>query len=105
MTLTQALACVLAYSMAVAGLYDLVFCRPERRARRAAEAHAHQLQDELERRDRGDMVRNVAPISGFGPLTEGRETGSAQIVPLRSRPGPRRRSRAAHPSNFHREGA
>lgn len=103
MTLTQALACVLAYSMAVAGLYDLVFCRPERRARRAAEARAHELQDELERRDRGDIVRHIAPIPGRDP---GHESGTgARVVPLRSRPGPRRRSRAAHPSNFHREGA
>ena len=69
---------------------------------RAAERQVHQLQAELERRDRAATLRSVAPISG-SDLTSGHEsgTGLAQVVALpASRRGPRRRSRTSHPSTY-----
>lgn len=103
MTGTQAAGLLVAYTLAVCVVFDLVFGRHDRRARRAAEQRVHQLQAELERRDRARTLRAVAPISGSSTLTEGPETGNglAQVVALSaSRQGPRRRSRTSHPSTF-----
>jgi hypothetical protein len=99
---TQAAGLLVAYTLAVCVVFDLVFGRHDRHARRAAEQRVHQLQAELERRDRARTLRAVAPLTG-PVLTSGHESGTdlAQVVALpASRRGPRRRSRTSHPSTF-----
>lgn len=95
MTVTQALGLILLYTLAVCVAYDLVFSRPDRIARRRAEARALRLHRELERRDRSDAVRPLGTVSGSATLTFGPEIGTGgDVVQLpASRPGPRRRRR------------
>lgn len=96
MTVTQALGLILLYTLAVCVAYDLVFSRPDRVARRRAEARALRLHRELERRDRADAVRPLGTVPGSETLTLGPEigTGGGEVVQLpASRPGPRRRRR------------
>lgn len=96
MTVTQALGLILLYTLVVCVAYDLVFSRPDRVARRRAEARALRLHRELERRDRADAIRPLGTASGSPTLTERPGTGSrgGDVVQLpASRPGPRRRRR------------
>lgn len=100
MTGTQAAALLVAYTLAVCVVFDLAFGRHDRRERDSAERQVHQLQAELERRDRVDALRAVTPISG-SDLADGHESGVAQVAALSSsRRGPRRRSRNPHPSTY-----
>lgn len=105
MTATQATAWVIGSWLVVCVVYDLVFCRPERRARRSAEVEVERLHRELDRRDRGDALRQVGPMAGHRDRGDESGTAWADVVQLpASRPGPRRRSRR-HPSTYQGRGA
>ena len=87
MTYAQTLGALIVWTLAACTVYDLAFCRPERLRRRRAEARARRLHAELDRRDRGDLVHQVTPITS---------TTAATVTQLR--PGgpvrhPRRTSR------------